>query len=58
MSATTNLIENERVSAPTPIPTSKVIKYGFVAEITGLNFAYGATDEASHFIEDTMNMYY
>lgn len=54
MSSTTTLME----SAPTPKvsaePTLTVIKNGFGAEITGINFASGVTDEAYHFIRDAV----
>lgn len=35
-------------------PTLRVIKNGFGAEITGLDFADGVTDEAYHFIDDAV----
>ena len=35
-------------------PDLKVIKNGFGAEITGLDFTYGVTDEAFRFIEDAV----
>lgn len=35
-------------------PDLKVIKNGFGAEITGLDFTHGVTDEAFRFIEDAV----
>jgi alpha-ketoglutarate-dependent 2,4-dichlorophenoxyacetate dioxygenase len=36
-------------------PSLKVIKNGFGAEITGLNFANGVTEEGYRFIEEAVN---
>ncbi|KAJ5414021.1 hypothetical protein N7509_000648 [Penicillium cosmopolitanum] len=44
----------ETVTAPAPTPSLKVIKNGFGAEITGLDFANGVTDEGYMFIEDAI----
>ncbi|GKZ57891.1 hypothetical protein AnigIFM50267_005184 [Aspergillus niger] len=38
-------------------PNLKVIKNGFGAEITGLDFTHGVTDEAFRFIEDAVKKY-
>jgi alpha-ketoglutarate-dependent 2,4-dichlorophenoxyacetate dioxygenase len=50
MSTTTT----ETVTAPAPTPSLRVIKNGFGAEITGLDFANGVTDEGYMFIEDAV----
>ena len=47
MSSTTTVTE----AVPCPTPAVKVIKNGFGAEITGLDFTDGVTDEAFRFIE-------
>ena len=44
----------ETVTAPAPTPSLRVIKNGFGAEITGLDFANGVTDEGYMFIEDAI----
>ncbi|KAE8345152.1 hypothetical protein BDV24DRAFT_171090 [Aspergillus arachidicola] len=44
----------ETVTAPAPTPSLRVIKNGFGAEITGLDFANGVTDEGYKFIEDAV----
>lgn len=41
-------------AAPAPTPSLRVIKNGFGAEITGLDFANGVTDEGYMFIEDAV----
>lgn len=50
MSTTTTVVE----SATTSTPTLRVIKNGFGAEITGLDFADGVTDEAFRFLENAV----
>ncbi|RJE21092.1 dioxygenase [Aspergillus sclerotialis] len=42
------------VTASSPAPSLKVIKNGFGAEITGLDFANGVTDEGYRFIDDAV----
>lgn len=44
----------ETVTAHSPPPSLRVIKNGFGAEITGLNFAEGVTDKGYRFIEDAV----
>ncbi|CAI7650233.1 unnamed protein product [Penicillium pancosmium] len=44
----------ETVMAPAPTPSLRVIKNGFGAEITGLDFANGVTDAGYMFIEDAI----
>lgn len=44
----------ETVTAPAPAPSLRVIKNGFGAEITGLDFANGVTDEGYLFIEEVV----
>lgn len=54
MSRTTILTETARTPEVSPKPTLTVIKNGFGAEVTGLDFANGVTDEAYHFIRDAV----
>lgn len=42
------------VTAPSPAPSMRVIKNGFGAEIFGLEFANGVSDDEYHFIEDAV----
>lgn len=44
----------ETVTARSSTPTLRVIKNGFGAEITGLDFADGVTDEGYRLIEDAV----
>ncbi|KAF7586966.1 hypothetical protein BBP40_007965 [Aspergillus hancockii] len=44
----------ETVTTPAPTPSLRVIKNGFGAEITGLDFATGVTDKGYMFIEDAI----
>lgn len=54
MSSTTTLTETTTTPKSSRNPTLTVIKNGFGAEITGLNFADGVTDDAYHFIRDAI----
>lgn len=54
MSRTTILTETARTPEVSPRPTLTVIKNGFGADVTGLDFANGVTDEAYHFIRDAV----
>ncbi|KAL4920403.1 hypothetical protein BDW62DRAFT_209207 [Aspergillus aurantiobrunneus] len=47
-------ITTETVTPTAPTPTLRVIKNGFGAEITGLDFANGVTDEGYRFLENTV----
>jgi alpha-ketoglutarate-dependent 2,4-dichlorophenoxyacetate dioxygenase len=42
------------VTASASTPSLRVIKNGFGAEITGLDFAHGVTNEGYMFIEDAV----
>lgn len=42
------------VTASSLTPSLRVIKNGFGAEITGLDFANGVTDEGYHLIDDAV----
>jgi alpha-ketoglutarate-dependent 2,4-dichlorophenoxyacetate dioxygenase len=44
----------QTITATTSGPSVKVIKNGFGAEITGLDFANGVTEEGYRFIEDAV----
>ncbi len=44
----------DTVTAPSPTPSLRVIKNGFGAEICGLEFANGVSDEGYRFIEDAV----
>jgi hypothetical protein len=44
----------ETVTVPAPTPSLRVIKNGFGAEITGLDFSNGVTDEGYMIIEDAV----
>ncbi|KAL2821224.1 hypothetical protein BJX63DRAFT_418228 [Aspergillus granulosus] len=47
----------ETVTSSSHTPSLRVIKNGFGAEITGLDFANGVTDEGYRFIEDAVKKY-
>lgn len=42
------------VTAPSPTPSARAIKNGFGAEILGLDFANGVTDEGYRVIENAV----
>lgn len=42
------------MTAPSPTPSVRAIKNGFGAEILGLDFASGVSDEGYRFIEDAV----
>jgi alpha-ketoglutarate-dependent 2,4-dichlorophenoxyacetate dioxygenase len=54
MSSTTTLTKTAPTPKISPEPTLTVIKNGFGAEISSLDFANGVTDEAYHFIRDAV----
>lgn len=54
MSSTSTLTETALTSKVPAKPSLTVIKNGFGAEITGLEFINGVTDEAYHFIRDAV----
>jgi alpha-ketoglutarate-dependent 2,4-dichlorophenoxyacetate dioxygenase len=54
MSSTTTLISATPSSTVSLEPTLTVIKNGFGAEITDLDFANGVTDEAYQFIREAV----
>lgn len=44
----------DTVTTPRPAPSMRVIKNGFGAEIFGLEFANGVSDDGYYFIEDVV----
>lgn len=54
MSSTTIFTDTSSTPKISLQPTLDVIKNGFGAEITGLDFTNGVTDEAYHFIRDAV----
>lgn len=54
MSSTTTLPETATIPNVSPGPTLTVIKNRFGAEITGLDFTNGVTDEAYNYIRDAV----
>lgn len=54
MSSTTTLTETASIPKASPGPTLTVIKNGFGAEITGLDFTNGVTDEAYNYIRNAV----
>ncbi|KAF4990935.1 hypothetical protein F66182_16589, partial [Fusarium sp. NRRL 66182] len=57
MSSTTTLTETATIPNVSPGPTLTVIKNRFGAEITGLDFTNGVTDEAYNYIRDAVTKY-